>query len=358
MTESKSKQIIGYRYLRALACVAVIIMHTVNSAEILYRDTLSVTGLEWSMIAVYIMMWAVPCFLMVTGALLLDSEREMSLGKIFKKYLFRVVITLIACVLVFRLFDMAMNGESFSLSVLGDAFKKLITGTSWAHLWYLYLLIGVYLLLPFYRVIVKYCKRRYLVYLVAVLVVFISVLPLLFGVFGWESAFTLHVGSIFPLYVFAGYILSKGVFQLNKACALGVLLLGTALTVIFSLLRYENNIQSLDVVITSYDSFFVILQSWGLFSLFLNIKNKDEGDCGKESKKDNLFTKFLLFIDDNCFGIYLIHLIWIRLVLRYMTVNPYEIGIWFFPVFIIANLLVSAVIVSLLRKIPGVKRVL
>lgn len=342
-----AKQIIGYRYLRALACIAVIIMHTVNSAEILYRDSLGVTQIGCSLAVVYIMMWAVPCFLMVTGALLLNPKREMSLKKIGGKYLFRVGVALVLCVVCFRLFDALMNGEAFSVAIFGEMLNKLVTGTSWAHLWYLYLLIGIYLLLPFYRMIAAHCKPAVMKYLLIVLFVFLSLLPLL-KMFGWEPAFTLHLESIFPLYVFLGYAVSRDIFRLKKTWAWLVLIIGTALTVLFTALRYGVEIEALDGLLTSYGSFCVLLQSWGIFSLCLTAKGSG----------NRIWQKILLFIDENCFGIYLLHMVWIRLVLRYWAINPYEIGIWFFPVFIILNLAVTALIVALLRRIPGVKRVL
>ena len=40
------------------------------------------------------------------------------------------------------------------------AVEELITGHGWGHLWYLYLLIGLYVMLPFYRIIAELLGSR------------------------------------------------------------------------------------------------------------------------------------------------------------------------------------------------------
>ena len=331
-----------------MACVAVIALHTVNVAEILYRDGMTTAQTASSLATVYALMWAVPCFVMVTGALLLDPARDVTLEKIFKKYIFRVGGALILWGLVFRCFDLLMNREPFGVLPLLKGLANVFTGESWAHLWYLYLLIGIYLLLPFYRLIAAHSSERLLRYLLAVYVLFLSLLPMT-RLFGVESGFYIHVSTIYPFYLFAGYAISKKTLRLNLPAAAALTLCATAATVGLTFYRWYAPAEALDTLLTGYSSIFVLLQSVGLFSLFAAVKGE---------KAPSLFGRFLLFIDANAFGIYLIHMIWIRLVLRYMAVNPYETGIWLFPVLIAANLAVSAVIIAGLRRVPGIRRFL
>jgi len=81
------ERIMAFSWIRVLGCLAIVILHTANVAEILYRDQISYANRTITMGVVYCMMWAVPSFLMVTGALLLDPEREISLKKIYTRYL-------------------------------------------------------------------------------------------------------------------------------------------------------------------------------------------------------------------------------------------------------------------------------
>ena len=104
----------------------------------------------------FIMMWAVPCFVMVTGALLLNPDKEITVKKIICRYVFRISIVLIVFVSIFTISDVIADKEKIGVTdIVKRIFYKLYTGTSWAHLWYLYLLIGLYLLLPVFRALVK-----------------------------------------------------------------------------------------------------------------------------------------------------------------------------------------------------------
>ena len=65
------QHIYGFSYIRSLACIAIIILHTVYSAVLLFGSNIDAEKNIISMAVVDSMMWAVPCFIMVTGALLL-----------------------------------------------------------------------------------------------------------------------------------------------------------------------------------------------------------------------------------------------------------------------------------------------
>ena len=194
--------------MRVIACMAIVLLHTANVAEILYREQITLTQRAVSMGIVYEMMWAVPLFLMVSGALLLPGEKAITIRTSLTRYALRILIALVAFVFLFRLFDMVMNGEAFSVQVLTDALYKLFTGTSWSHLWYLYLLIGLYLLLPFYRMITEKADAQQMRYLLLIYALFLSLLPLT-RMAGVSSAFTIQTAAIYLFYFFAGYACAK-----------------------------------------------------------------------------------------------------------------------------------------------------
>ena len=89
------KRIPGYSLLRVLACIAIIILHMFASAEILFQNVITPEQITGSNVIVNCMMWAVPCFVMVTGALLLDENREVSFDKLFNKYILRALGALV-----------------------------------------------------------------------------------------------------------------------------------------------------------------------------------------------------------------------------------------------------------------------
>lgn len=98
-----------------------------------------------------------------------------------------------------------------------------------------------------------------------------------------------------------------------------------------------------------YSSIFVILMASGIFYLVQNIKINTE----------NKLWKLVEVVDECSFGIYILHMVIVRLVLRYWKFNPYEgIGIIGFIGLLIITFAVSFGVTWCLRKIPGVKKIL
>ncbi|MCR5109234.1 MAG: acyltransferase [Lachnospiraceae bacterium] len=349
-------RILAFSSIRVVACIAIVILHTFNVAEILYRDQILNTDRMITMAVVYCLMWAVPCFLMVSGALLLDPSREIPLKKIYCVYLPRVLGALIVFVFVFRLFDMVMTGEAMTADVFVSALLKLVTGGSWSHLWYIYLLIGFYLLLPVYRVLTDAGNPRLLRYFLLICFIFLSLLPQL-ELTGISSAFQIQIAGIYPLYFLAGYCISKGIVKLDIKVYALLLVLATAGIIFLTFLRFSMSFEILDILLGSYASPFVVLQAVGVFGLFFE-KDRKAGIDKENNDRTGKMTKIIDFFDGNSFGVYLIHMIWIRLVLRHMMIDPYDMGWWFFPVFIIGNFVLSSLLVWVLRKIPGLRKIL
>ena len=77
-TSANNSRVYSFSYLRAAACFAIVLLHTVFCAVSLFPEEASATQALLSNIVVNNMMWAVPCFLMVSGALLLNPERPVT----------------------------------------------------------------------------------------------------------------------------------------------------------------------------------------------------------------------------------------------------------------------------------------
>jgi len=341
----EGKRILAYSVMRVVACVAIVILHTTNVAEMLYKDTISVTQDAVSLIVVYCMMWAVPCFVMVTGSLLLDPAKEIGIGKIFRSYLLRAAGALVLFGLVFRIIDCLMNGEEFSALTIADAFLKIFTGKSWSHLWYLYVLIGLYLLLPLYRSLIKKAEETEIRYVLIVMVIFLSILPLT-KCFDLNSKFDLPISGIYTLYFLLGVAITRGTVRIPRIAAVLLFFLGLGATIAVGVIRFRYGIDALDPLISSYSSPFVVMQTVGIYSWIV-------GEApGRGS------NRLIEFLDENGFGIYLVHMIFLRLALRYFGIDPYTLGVWSFVLLVAGNLVLSCILTWMLRRIPGLKRVL
>ena len=142
------KRVSQFSYIRVIACMAIVLLHTMNGARIYHMDTVSQGESLAAFTVCSVLMWAVPCFLMVSGALLLDPAREITWGKIFGKYIRRMLIALI---LFTAIFTVIRHDPKAGTSTVSEFFNGLAFNHCMAYLWYLYLMITVYLLLPLLR---------------------------------------------------------------------------------------------------------------------------------------------------------------------------------------------------------------
>ena len=334
---------ISYSLLRIAACLAIVLLHTVESARLLYLGDADV-GLQFaSKSVVACLMWAVPVFLMVTGALLLDGSKKTSIAKVWKKYIPRGAGALLLFCYGFRVFDYFMDHEQggFLRGVLWGGLRNALTEGSWAHLWYLYVLLGLYMLMPFFQKVAQHSTDSQLRYLLGILFLFLSLLPIL-EQFGYSCPISIQVDTIYPFYLFLGYAIHNRILRLNRLSS--ALLLVLPIAVILPAVKYGWEI--------GYSAFPVVLQSAGVFGLLDTVQNPaSEGGWG---------IRLLNSFDRCSFGIYLIHMMGLRLVLRYAGWNPYQTAV---PVLSFAGLwlataLASWVCIWAVRKVPGLKKIL
>ena len=337
-----------YSYLRAIACMAIVLLHTADASVLLYGDAISNVQKTISMSMVYCMMWAVPCFVMVTGALLLDPGKEITYKKLYGKYILRIVLALAVFGVIFRCFDIFMNHEAWTVSGVLQGLWNVMIGKSWAHLWYLYLLIGIYLLLPFYRKIAANSSTKEIWYLLGIYALFLSILPLS-GMVNVDLAFYIHTATIYPFYLFLGWAISNGKLNISKVGGAILFVVGTLLLITVVRYRYINGVEELANLL-NYSSVFVILQCMGLFAMLKRDRNQDD--------LVTFVEKILRSVDKCSFGIYLVHMIFIRLLLRYWEFNPYEFGIWMIPIISFSVFIITWVVVSVFKKLTFVSRVL
>ena len=134
-----------FDWMRGAATYAVVMLHMFN--KMLTDHTVGELGvpmvIAWTELQLLLTRWAVPVFLMITGALLLDPKREIGWDKVG-----RYVGRMLAVLLVFCPVYTCMSARAVTPAAIVDGLGKALTQGSWDHLWYVYALIGLYLLTP------------------------------------------------------------------------------------------------------------------------------------------------------------------------------------------------------------------
>lgn len=325
--------------LRTIACFGVVLLHCAYASAAGYAETsnefITAMGLRNCVLC------SVPIFVMVSGSLLLQPDREISISKIFRKYVLRMLLALVLFSVLFYLFDLALGVAKKPL----DALIAVYTGEGWAHLWYLYFMIGVYLLLPFYRMITKNSSRNEILYLLLVYFIFLCLLPLINGVTDTKAGFYICTYTVYPLYLFLGYALRERILEIKAWLALVLIVLGSVLIVLSSRYAYGYNVPALKSLLSNYAFLPILMQAVGIFSLI-----------GRLSRPEG---KLLSFLDKNSFGIYLIHMVFLKYLFLAIGFDPVAKG-GISTILLISVLvyLLSTVCTWVLRHLPLIKKVL
>ncbi|HVV55859.1 MAG TPA: acyltransferase family protein, partial [Mucilaginibacter sp.] len=146
-TQAKPQVIEWINNLRVIALFAVIVLHT---ASPLLMDLQKASVSDWLAGDVYnaLSRFAVPVFVMITGALLL--HREYELGDFLKKRLTRIIWPFLFWSLVYVAYSWYNEDIIFTANAWADTkivLHQLKYG-AYYHLWYVYMLIGLYLIIP------------------------------------------------------------------------------------------------------------------------------------------------------------------------------------------------------------------
>ena len=156
-TKPARKRITYFDWLRGAATFAVVVLHMFN--KMLTDHSVAELGvplvLVWTELQLVLTRWAVPVFLMITGALLLDPSKRIGWAKIG-----RYVARMAAALLIFCPVYTCMSARAITPGAIVEGLGKAVTQGSWDHLWYVYALIGLYALTPILAEYVRSASRQ------------------------------------------------------------------------------------------------------------------------------------------------------------------------------------------------------
>lgn len=145
-------------FLRALAALAVIAIHVLGPFRYLYGE---IPDSQWLAAAGInsLSRWAVPVFMMISGALLLSSEQDFNCRHYLRKRLSKVVIPFLGWTLIYALLGgFAVDGvisASWSAVQTLQIIKNVANEPAWYHLWFFYDFIPLYFVIPFLMPLLK-----------------------------------------------------------------------------------------------------------------------------------------------------------------------------------------------------------
>lgn len=322
------------QYLRVIACLAIIVIHVSD-------DKLDeTTGLYWWIQNIFdsISRWGVPVFFMITGITFLD--KDISIKKMYKKYILRMVIIYLFWSTLYTLIFMDFNNIS-----LMNIVESIIKG--YYHLWFIYAIIGLYMIIPFLKKIVE--NKNITEYFLIIWFLIGSIFYTLGEIPQLENLYTVIQErlSLFFVLGYSGYcVLGYYIYKYNifyeKRKFIYILgILGVVITIFVAQVNKGENTFIYENMLPS-----VILMSMAIFTLFRSNKVLNE-------KHD-----YLLTMANYTLGIYLIHPLILR-VIKDIGINTTIISpLIMIPIMTVIVFIASIIITIILKKIKIINKII
>ena len=154
--------------MRFLGVLGVVFVHTCDM--VMFSGTATAT--EWwvANLADPLGRWAVPVFVMLSGALLLHPSRTESAKRFYRRRLARLGVPIVFWSAFYVLFSIHYTGwGSPAWNAPNSVWKGILRGYPYIHLHFIFRLAGLYALTPMLRVYVRHAPRTLRVSMVLLL---------------------------------------------------------------------------------------------------------------------------------------------------------------------------------------------
>ncbi|WP_410320185.1 acyltransferase [Methanobrevibacter sp.] len=347
-----------YDTLRFLAIFAVIALHVFQS-----WPNAAVSGIKLEAFS-EIFKFAVPVFLMISGALLL--KRDMPVNEFLKKRFARLTYPFILYMIIYVavLLLILMNVAGFG------GLERWLHNVPLNYNWYFWTIASLYLAVPILSRFVNNSTFRELEYFIAVVLV---------GCIFYQATLLFHIKHFIDLnffispiaYLILGYYLANKDFKMSAnrmvTLALAVFLFATLCKMsghIFHIPMQviQNYEATRSMILSSYIDmgFLQILQASAVFVMFRYVYEAKDGITSKVKGFLNgkIVNRFILSVSMASYGMYLFHHTIIepmRVYFKHIALSGSQIAI-LIVVFTIAIFIISWIVVLIISRIPVIGR--
>lgn len=160
---------ISFDLLRIISALSVVVLHV--SAQYIMIEPVDSLFFRLSNFLNSISRFGVPIFVMLSGALFLSEEKEISPKKIWTKYILRTFI--LYCVWSFAYY-VFQSLYMWKFDFWNHGFARTVLGMVYAsdHFWFLFMIMGLYALVPCLRTWVHNASKKELEYFIGIFFVF------------------------------------------------------------------------------------------------------------------------------------------------------------------------------------------
>lgn len=330
-------------FLRGGAALAVVFYHC------------GAQGLPSQLITL-LLNWCVPMFFFISGALFFRSDYPVSMEKMLKRNIPKILTILLFWGLVYNLLSLIIIERNISVDLCWRALKMVIIAdtTYGFQFWYLYALVGVYLFMPLLKpwtdkIMAEETPSKECNLTFGIFFTLSIILPTIMQVIGyegsvWKNAFVMFTAYVF--YTLCGQWLSKWRLSLKMRIVSIIIIL--AHLVVFAYWMWQDNF---DTVLRwiGYTSVFTCLLTMLLFDAVRRLPL---------SKVCRPLRRIAFSLSKYSLGIYILHVMVFQAIRKvgidFAIINP-----WIFPLLCTAIITMICWIISyMLKKIKFVSYLL
>ena len=207
--------------LRVLATCAVVLMHVLTGATDVTDASIVPEYRSLLLSVMDLVTWCVPIFLLISGYLFLNPERTLTYPVMIKKYCRRIALAILLFGVPYAASELVVAEKSFRVMMIPEALKMTLTGHTWSHMWYLYLILFLYLITPLLKKVLQILPVWSVVAVMAVVFLGSSVAPFLNKVLDSNSIPVLPDGGVYFLYYLCGYLFTVREVRVDKGRNVG-----------------------------------------------------------------------------------------------------------------------------------------
>ncbi len=281
----------NYSYIDIIRVFSIFMVITLHCICDYYADLANAGRGLWHVIGYVneLTRVGVPLFFMISGFLLLSKDIP-NIKAFYKKRILKIGIPFIIYDIFYYVYMSASAGRDISVS---GFFAELLHNGSAYHLWFVYSILFIYLLMPFLRIIVKNCNLNSLILLFILAIFQTSIRPFIntmsgggFYLFLTDDGITGYIG-----YVILGYIL--GTYDFSKHTRRIIYALSIASFVLTPLLTMNSAVKTGEYLFIGGYSLNHYIEAAGIFLWCKTNMHRES----------SLITK----LSEYSFGAYLIH---------------------------------------------------
>ena len=309
--------------LRIVACIMIIALHETG-----YVYTYNV---KWSAMQSIIrpFLWI---FCAISGYYLLNNKDDIK--TFYKKRLKTIIIPFIIYSLLLAVLNNLITGVTFYNGINKQFFINLWTGAYSGHLWFVYSILGLYLITPFIKLMINKLNNKEILALLGIMFFFLSINPIL-GYYGYSTSIDIPMQSVMLFYFILGYYISK--IKLDKKSFIALCVVG-----IFNI-----------VFLSFFANKIACIQS-GLYNCSINmvIGVLFTFELFKRIKINKILNKPISYISGRTYPIYIIHLFILQQVATRINI-PYtqQNILYMVPIRVLLIFVISLVITSIMYVI-------